>query len=286
MAATQATDAALRTQVHTMWAQVADGWAEHAEYVDSRGAHLTARMIDASAPKAGDRVLELACGPGGAGLAIAEIVGTTGEVVLSDVATEMIAIAAARAADRGLDNVRTTVRDLEQIDEPDASFDVVVCREGLMFAVQPARAVAEIARVLRPGGRVALAVWGPRADNPWLGLVFDAVSEQLGLPIPPPGVPGPFALSDATELHALLVGGGLVDVSVEPLSAPLRAASFDEWWARTSAIAGPLAAMLASLPDEVRCAITDRLRAAVEPYRTAEGLEIPGVTLLASARHP
>src|ERR671936_1371604 len=59
-----------------------------------------------------------------------------------------------------------------------------------MFALDPARAVAEIRRILRPGGRLALAVWGPRARNPWLGVVFDAVSAQLGAPVPPPGIPG------------------------------------------------------------------------------------------------
>ena len=92
-----------------------------------------------------------------------------GEVVLSDVVPEMTAIAAARAEALGLDNVSTCVLDLEQIDQPDDSYDVVLCREGLMFAADPARAAGEIRRVLRPGGRVALAVWGPRERNPWLG---------------------------------------------------------------------------------------------------------------------
>ena len=78
-----------------------------------------------------------------------------------------------------------------------------------MFALDPAHAVAEIRRILRPGGRVALAVWGPRARNPWLSLVFDAVSAQLGTTLPPPGVPGPFALDDPERLAGLLAGAGL-----------------------------------------------------------------------------
>ena len=96
--------------------------------------------------------------------------------------------------------MRTRELDLEQIDEPDGSYDVVLCREGLMLVPDPARAAREIARVLRPGGRVALAVWGPREQNPWLGVVFDAVSAQLGTPMPPPGIPGPFSLDDADGL--------------------------------------------------------------------------------------
>ena len=159
----------LRARLHGMWAAVAGSWGEHADYVDARAAGVTRAMLAASRPQPGERVLELACGPGGVGIAAAELVAPGGEVVLSDVAAEMTAIAAARAAATGLGNVSTRVLDIERIDEPDASYDVVLCREGLMFAPDPARAAREIRRVLRPGGRVAIAVWGPRERNPWLG---------------------------------------------------------------------------------------------------------------------
>jgi SAM-dependent methyltransferase len=175
------------------------------------------------------------------------------------------------------------VLDIEDIDEPDAAYDVVLCREGLMFAADPARAAAEIRRVLRPGGRVALAVWGPRERNPWLGLVLDAVGEQLGVPVPPPGIPGPFALSDATRLEEILTEAGLEGVEVGETEVPLHAESFDEWWRRTTALAGPLSQILAGLHGEAVAAIRDRLREAVRPYETEAGIELPGVTLVASA---
>src|SRR3954451_25221159 len=139
----------------TMWQSVAPGWGENADYVDARGARLTERLLELTRVGAGDRVLELACGAGGLGLAAAE---RAGEVVLSDVAPAMVEIAAARARERGLDNVEALTLDLDAIAQPDASYDVVLCREGLMFAADPAGAVREIARILRPGGRVALAV--------------------------------------------------------------------------------------------------------------------------------
>src|SRR3954468_20514077 len=186
----------LAAGLHAMWAAVAAGWGEHADYVDARSTILTERMLERAALRPGERVLELACGAGGLGMAAAERVAPEGEVVLSDVAAEMTAIAARRADDRGLANVTTRELDLERIAEPDASYDAVLCREGLMFALEPARAVAEIRRVLRPEGRFAVAVWGPRERNPWLGLVMDAVSAEIGMPVPPPGIPGPFALDD------------------------------------------------------------------------------------------
>src|SRR5436190_15664066 len=152
----------VRAGLHRMWASVAGAWGEHAGYADERGAALTEVLLDRAAIRPGDRVLELACGPGGAGMGAAARVGPNGEVVLSDVAEQMTTIAAERAAARGITNVRTLVLDLEQIDQPDASYDVVLCREGLMFALDPVRATGEIKRVLRADGRVSIAVWGPR----------------------------------------------------------------------------------------------------------------------------
>lgn len=276
------TTSELPARLHGMWAAVATAWGENADYTEERSTRVRALMLDGAGLRAGDRVLELACGAGGVGLAAAGRVAPGGEVTLSDVVPEMTAIAAARAA--GVPGVRTRVLDLEQIAEPDGGFDAVLCAEGLMFAVEPLRAAREIHRVLRPGGRVALTVWGPREHNPWLGLLFDAVSAQIGRPVPPPGIPGPFALGDAAGLVEVLRAAGLADVEVTEVAVPLRAGSFDEWWRRTSALAGPLSAILAALPDAAIDAIRTRLEAGIAPYETRDGLDLPGVALLATAR--
>ncbi len=274
----------LRRNLHGIWASVATGWGEHADYADERATPITEKLLELSEPRPGDGVLELACGPGGLGLAAAERVLPDGEVVLSDVVEEMTAIAAGRAAERGLGNVATEVLDLEEIDQPDASYDVVLCREGLMFAVEPEQAAREIRRVLRPAGRAAVAVWGPRARNPWLGAVLDSVSAQIGVPIPPPGIPGPFALEDAERLSAILTGAGLAGASVSEVDVRLRAGSFDEWWERTTALAGPLARMLEALDAGAAEELRARAEAAAEPYRTEAGLDFPGVTLVGFGR--
>jgi enediyne biosynthesis protein CalE5 len=268
-----------RTHVHAMWNAVASHWGTHAEYVEAKGAELTKTMLDAVALRPTDRVLELASGVGGLGAAAAALAG---EVVISDVAEAMVAVAAERTSD--LHNVTTKVLDLEEIAEPDASFDVVLCREGLMFATAPAVALREVHRVLRAGGRVAAAVWGPQDENPWLGLVMDAVSLQLGRPMPPPGLPGPFSLTDADELLAHANAAGLADCRVARVEAPTIAASFDEWWERTSALAGPLANVLPMLANDARTELVARLRDATAVYTAADGtLTFPGVSLLLTA---
>ena len=276
----------LRAQLHEMWSGVAGAWAAHLAYIDARGQHITDRMLELSRPRPGERVLELACGTGGPGLDAAPLVAPGGEVVISDFAAEMAAIAANRIAELGLLNASARVLDLEHIDEPDDSYDVVLCREGLMLVPDPELAAREIRRILRPGGRVVLSVWGPRERNPWLGVVFDTVTEQLGVPTPPPGIPHPFSLADAGELHDVLAAAGLARVQVGELSTPYRAASVDEWWERTAALAGPLARKLAALPDEAARALRQRAAEAIGAYRTPAGLEIPGVCLVASAVSP
>jgi SAM-dependent methyltransferase len=267
-----------------MWAAVADAWTEHAEYADARGGEVTARMLAFTRPAPGERLLELAGGAGGVGLAAAPLVGPAGEVVLTDAVPALIAAAADRAAERRLANVRTALVDLDDITLPDAAYDVVVCREGFMFAREPERTARELRRILRPDGRFALAVWGPRVDNPWLGLVFDAVEAQLGQPMPPPGVNGPFALADADRFAALLRAAGLDAIAVTEVPVPLVDPTFDAWWTRTSALAGPLAARVAGLSEQDHKELRVRLEEAVRPYGTGDGLSFPGLCLLATGR--
>ena len=276
----------LRTGLHGAWNMAAAGWGEHAGFIDGREAAVASRMLELAAVGAGDRVLELACGPGGVGLAAAERVGPDAEVVLSDVAPAMTEIAGERARELGLGNVTVRVLDLERIDEPDDAYDVVLCREGLQLVPDSAQAAGEMRRVLRPGGRAVLAVWGPRVDNPWLGVLLDAASAQFGAPMPPPGLPGPFSLDDPERFAAVLTGAGLVDVEVEKLATPLSADSFEAWWSVVPSLAGPLAQVLAAQPEEAIQAIQESARRALTAYATPAGLEIPGLSLVAVGRAP
>lgn len=274
----------MREGLRQMWASVAPSWRTHADFVDARGAAVTAAMLAGTSPCPGDRVLELACGPGGVGLSAAERVRPGGEVVLSDLTAEMADLASARAAAAGHDNVRAQVIDAEDIDEPDGSFDVVVCREGLMLVPEPARAVAEMHRVLRPGGRAAVAVWGARERNPWLGALFDGVTEQTGFPVPPPGVPGPFSLDSPDALARLLSEGGFADVVVDEVASPVRVATFDDWWAVVPSLAGPVAQLLDAFPAETVDAVRAGAERALDSYGSSTGYQIPGLSLVASGR--
>ena len=274
----------LRAGLHTMWGAVAPGWEQNADFVDGRGGALTAVMLDAVSLKSGERVLELACGPGGLGMEAAELVAPDGEVVLSDIAPQMTAIAAERAQARGLTNVNTRELDLEVIDEPGETYDAVLSREGIMLVPEPARAAGEIHRVLRPGGRASVSVWGPRERNPWLTAMLEAIGAQLGGTFPPPGMPGPLSLGEDGKLRAALSDGGFADAEIREVEVPWRGADFEDWWQRTTALAGPVAKLLEAQPTEAVDAIRAHAREALSAYETKDGLEIPGVTLVGTAR--
>lgn len=267
-----------------MWDSVAPGWEASAQFIDDHLALATEALLDAADIGEGDAVLDLAAGPGGAGLAAAERVGPNGSVVLSDAAAEMIAVAARRAS--GQPQVSTAVFDQSEIEAEDGHFDAVISRHGLMFAEDHAGAVREAARVLRPGGRYAAMTWGPRDLNPWLGLVLDAVGEQFGVPFPPPNIPGPFSLDDPELLRSALEDGGLTDIQIEPIETPMHADSLEAWWERVPKLAGPLAIALAGMEPGVREEIERRALGlgASASRRDRDGTVFAGSVLIGSGR--
>jgi ubiquinone/menaquinone biosynthesis C-methylase UbiE len=269
-----------------MWNSVAPGWEANAEFVDEHLAASTDALLDAAGIAEGDAVLELAAGPGGAGLRAAQRVGRKGSVVMSDDAPEMVAVAARRAS--GYPQVSTAVFDQSAILAEDGRFDAVISRHGLMFAEDPAGAVREAARVLRRGGGFAAMTWGPRSMNPWLGVVLDAVGEQFGVPFPPPNIRGPFSLDDPALLTSVLDDGGLTDVRVLAVETPMHAESVEAWWERVPQLAGPLATALAAMEPDIREQIAQRaINTGAQASRSEGGhIIFQGSVLIASGHAP
>src|SRR5271165_4706059 len=197
------------------WEEAAPGWVRRQEAIRELGAPVSAWMLDAALLEPGGRVLELAAGLGETGMLAAELVAPTGGVIISDQADAMLDGARARAAELGLSNVEFQVLGAEWIDLPLASLDAVLCRWGYMLLADPRAALIETRRVLRPGGRVALAVWDAIEHNPWALLPAAELLER-GLTGPPaPGAPGPFALGDPERVRELLAEAGFAEIDVQ-----------------------------------------------------------------------
>ncbi len=265
------------------WSAVAEAWDANTDYIDEHSLEATTALLDRIAVRPGEQVLELAAGPGTLGATWSTLVGSTGAVVLSDVAPGMVEVAGRRNAD--LANVKTAIIDAAAIDQPDGSFDVVACRMGLMFTPDPSIAFAEISRVLRPGGRLGALTWAAIEHNPWMTCVgMAAMANGLVSGGPPVGPGGIFSLGDPAELERLAKNAGFVDVAVEEFAITFQADTIDAHIERVSSLAGPLAvALQAASPDQ----LTALRRTAADlaaPYVTDNGLAIPGQALLLSGR--
>ena len=164
---------------------------------------LSQRMVESLGLSPGQRVLELAAGPGDTGFLAAQKIAP-GTLVTSDGSEAMLEVARARARELAIDNVEFKTLELEWIDLPTASVDAVICRWGIMLCVDPATAASEIRRVLKPGGRLSVAVWDSAELNPWATLDWQAVIELGHMEPPDEGGPGMFALAPAPRLRELL----------------------------------------------------------------------------------
>ena len=245
---------------------------------------VTAWMIDAAAPAPGQRVLDLAAGPGQVGFEAAKLIEPGGTLICSDQSEAMVAVARARAGELGLTNVEFRVLGGEWIDLELASVDVVLCRWGYMLMVDPAAALRETRRVLRSGGRVALAVWDERARNPWSTIPTEVLIDH-GLAVPPvPGMPGPFALGDEGLLRSMLEEAGFTEIVIDAVEISRSAPDFDTWWATHLELSAGTLASFQGADEAQTAAIEAQIAARLAPYTSASGeIAVPGRTLVAVA---
>lgn len=274
----------LRRAAREGWEGAAAGWVAERGHFQGALQPVTDWLLDAAALAPGHTVLELAAGTGETGLAALGRIRPGGRLISTDGAEAMVEAARARGAELGVgeDEAEFRAMELEWVDRPAASVDAVICRFGLMLAVDPDAALLEMRRVLRPGGHLVLAVWDAAERNPWSpGRVFQSLGH-----VPPPGPddPGPFRLGDPGALAERLLGAGLFDVRVETVEVWFRAPSLDELWERQSRLSPTAAKVLAGLSPAEVYAVRDALDAQWAPYVADDGsVAVPGRVLAAAA---
>jgi len=239
-----------------------------------------ATCIDDLGLAPGERLLDVATGPGTAAFLAAERVGAAGSVVGTDIAEKMVRLAAARAAERGLDQVRFERAEMEAPVVPAASFDAAVCAFGLMFAADAGAALREMYRALRPGGRLSVVVWGRRARCGWAD-VFPIVARRVTSEV----CPLFFSLGNPGAMAAALTAAGFEDVRHESQAHTLAWPDADQ---AVEAMLGGGAVALAytKFTPEVRAEVRAEYAASIEPYREGGGYRIPAELVFATARKP
>ena len=269
------------------WSTVAPDWAQLSDRIDRQLGPAAHWIIDALALQPGESVLELAGGSGTLSIMAARAVGPSGSVLFSDFAEPMVEAARERLSAEGLTWVDCRRIDAEAIELPDDSLDAVACRMGYMLMAEPAVALRETARVLKGGGRLALAVWGDRASNPWAALPIREIAAHLSLPTPPPDAPGLWSLSEESRLREVLDGADFVSVEIEAVDGTSEFDSADHWIEMTRRLAGPLRVLWEGLDEPTRAEVEQLIRDAAAPYEGADGrVSLPERMLAASALAP
>jgi SAM-dependent methyltransferase len=272
-----------RRASHDVWEAMAPGWERWRAQLAEALTPLRSWLIRKLAPQPGQTVLELGAGTGETGFEAAALLGEDGRLVSTDFSPEMVEVARRRGSELGLGNVDYRVIDAERIELDSGSVDGVLCQSTYMLVADPGAALAETRRVLRPGGRLALSVWGAPERNPWASIGGMILVERGHLPAPEPGAPGVFSMASQERTRALLDGAGFASVRTEEVGVCFAFRDLDDYEQWVIDVGGPFAMLVRGLPEDEREVLRGRLRAAFVPFATDGGYELPGVALCALA---
>ena len=265
----------IRSAQRAAWAGLAPSWDKWDAVIVDQLRPVGDQMVSALGMRGGARHLDVASGTGEPGLTIARM-APDARVVLTDLAPEMLEIAAQRARSEGLGNVETRVCGADDLPFADGAFDSATLRFGYMFLPDLARATAEFARVLAPGGRLCASVWVDPDENPWTAVAMRAIASEVALPPADPDGPNMYRCAAPGQVAALYEDAGLGDVAEWDVGVELVVASPDEYWQMISEHVSLAAAALRSVDAPTRDRIRAKAIADVLPFERDGRIRVPG----------
>jgi SAM-dependent methyltransferase len=279
-------NAARETNLVNPWDNAAVGWNDHADVIRNWLREITKAMLDAARIEPGSRVLDIAAGAGDQTLDIVRRVGTTGDVLATDLSEQILTLAQQNLRLHGFE-VPIKVADAQALGLAGANFDAAVCRLGLMFCANPLLALAEARRALKPGGRFSAVVFSAPQQNPCITITMAIARRYAGLPVQEVTPPGSLlSLGQPGLLAQLLMDAGFVDINVQAVAAPFRLPSSQSYVDFVRAAGSPLMALLAHAPQERQHRAWNDMAVALSTFDTPTGWEGPNELLLCSAAAP
>jgi len=265
------------------WNKDGAAWRRWNPTLDRWYGDVTRQMLDLARIQEGQRILDVAAGAGEPAVSAAERVGPGGYVLATDISEGIVELALQVARERGLEQVETRAMDGEKLDLPDASFDAVLCRLGLMYMPHPVTALREWRRVLRAGGRVAVVVFSTPERNSWGAVPASIIRRRAQLPPPVPGQPGPFSLGGPGMLEDVFRQAGFASPEVRAVPVPLGMSSAAEYVRVAGEAFGAFNAMMAHLPPQDRESVWTEVESSMRSYESPGGFEAPGECLVGAA---
>jgi SAM-dependent methyltransferase len=255
-------------------------WAQNADQFDLALRGYREDFLTAAAISGTDRVLDIGCGTGETTRDAARL-AAGGRALGVDLSAQMLRVARQRAAGDGLPNADFEQADAQIHPFPAAGFDVAISRTGTMFFAGPAAAFRNIARAVRPGGRLVQLVWQAPPRNEWFLSFTAALAAGRDLPAPPPSAPGPFSLADPARMREILAGAGFGEPEFTDLTAPMHfGPDADRAFEFVSVLLGWL---LEGLTGAQRGPALTALRETLAAHETPGGVLYPSATWLVTA---
>jgi SAM-dependent methyltransferase len=261
------------------WDKMSTGWHSWREYMWDATGPIREWLVSELDPKPGDTILDVAAGVGDTGFAAAAKIAPEGRLISTDFSSGMVDAARQRAEELGVTNAEFRQLDAEKMDLEDDSVDRVLSRWGYMLMADPAAALKETNRVLRPDGRLVFAVWASADKNLWAATPGMVLMERGAIPAPEPGAPGIFALADHDRIRELVTAAGFADPKIEEVQFTFEYEDLDLHWRATTELAGPLAAAIAQLPEGDQQAVREEVANRLEQFKKNGGYEVPATPI-------
>ncbi len=266
----------IRAGQREMWDKFSAGWDKWDDVVLASIGDVGKAMIEALRIADDQQHLEVCAGTGEPGLTIATL-APNGRVTLTDLSSEMLAVARRRAETKGVTNVDIRESSADDLPFGDASFDSVGCRFGFMFIPDVSQTVSELVRVLKPGGRVCASVWVRPEDNPWVTIPMLAVATELPMSPPDPDGPGMFRWAQPGAVSSLFTAARLREVAEWDVGTLLQTDSPEEYWHLATELTGPVPALMSQVDEAARERIRAAAMEALKPYEAEGKVKLPGM---------
>ena len=276
----------IKEQQKKDWGDAAESWRKNHERLKELSAPVTQRMLDGAGVAPGLRVLDIACGSGIPAIPAAHMVGPAGFVLATDQAPEMLEVARANAKDEGVTNIDFRLVDGEELKVEPNSFDAVTCRWGIMFMPEPVLCLKQAYDALKTDRRIAVAVWGPPQNNPFIALPMGIARKYYtGPPLPDPTAPGGvFSFADKERLRFVIEQAGFRDIHIDEMDITM--VKFDsgaEFWEYCKEFIGPLRRILDGMSADTVAKIGEEIAQAAPQGNPDGKVSLNGNPILASA---